>query len=212
MIQVSGWWIPYEGDFFHIKFKKVIEGEGGYQTSQRQLSFKNLRRKRTAIDVGAHVGFWSRDLAHEFERVVAIEPVSEHLECFRKNIIEPNVEIVQAAVGEMMGTCDLKFYQENSGKTHRIEGDSYPLITIDSLNLENVDYIKIDVEGFEKQVLIGAKDTIERCRPRIVIEIKRMPHLPEKTEYKAQKYLLGLGYEKIGKHSTDHFFDFKKLR
>ena len=43
--------------------------------------------------------------------------------------------------------------------------------TIDSYNFEEVDAIKIDVEGSELLVMQGAKDTIERCRPSIQVEI-----------------------------------------
>lgn len=205
MIEVNGWWLPHKSDHFVKKAKKFLPKEG-YQTGQRKISLTDLPNKRVAIDVGAHVGLWSKDLANHFERVIAIEPVTEHLECFRKNVLAENVEIIQAAVGETMGTCDLAFYKENSGKTHRIEGTTYPLITIDSLNLDIVDYIKIDVEGFEKQVLLGAKETIDRCNPRIVIEIKKMPHLHDNAEFEAQEYLLSIGYSKYGKHGTDHIF------
>jgi len=47
------------------------------------------------------------------------------------------------------------------------------MITLDSLELEIVDYVKIDCEGYENQILLGAQQTLQRCRPRIVIEDKK---------------------------------------
>lgn len=206
MIEVNGWWLPSKKDHFAVRANEFLT-KHGYQSPQRILSLKDLPNKRVAIDIGSHIGLWSKDLVKHFEKVIAIEPVTELIDCYRKNVIAENFEIIQAAVGETMGVCDLKFYKGNSGQTHRIEGDKFPLITIDSLNLNIVDYIKIDVEGFEKQVLIGAKETLERCHPRIVIEIKKLAHLGKDEEFNAQEYLLSVGYKKIGHHGADHIFD-----
>ena len=65
----------------------------------------------------------------------------------------------------------------NTGHTHvdpSSAGGNTTIVRLDSLNLQNVDYIKIDCEGFEYRVLQGAIETIKRCRPVVVIEQK--PH------------------------------------
>ena len=49
-------------------------------------------------------------------------------------------------------------------------GEEIETITIDSLNLESCDYMKIDVEGFEPLVLIGAEQTIKKFKPTILFE------------------------------------------
>ena len=55
--------------------------------------------------------------------------------------------------------------------THRpISG--VPMRTLDSFGLQNVDYIKLDVEGFELFVLEGARETLLRCRPVVTVEQK----------------------------------------
>ena len=51
--------------------------------------------------------------------------------------------------------------------------DLIPMVTIDSLNV-NCDLIQLDVEGFEENALKGAYLTIERCKPVIIIEQKRL--------------------------------------
>ena len=56
------------------------------------------------------------------------------------------------------------------GKLEIVEGDLY----ISKLNLKRVDLIKIDVEGFEKYVLLGLRDTLEKYRPFVVMEYSRV--------------------------------------
>jgi FkbM family methyltransferase len=206
MIEVNGWWMPHKGDHFVVRAKEFLT-KAGYQSPQRKLSLEKLANKRTALDVGAHVGLWSRDLVKHFEKVIAFEPIAEHRECLKKNVLDENLEIRSVALGEFIGTTDFKYYKENSGKTHRIDGDKYDIVTIDSLNLNDVDYIKIDVEGFEKQVIMGAHETIQRCHPRIVIEIKKLDHIAKGQELDAQNHLLSIGYKKFGFHGADHIFD-----
>jgi FkbM family methyltransferase len=53
-------------------------------------------------------------------------------------------------------------------------GETVPLATIDSLGLQRCDFMKIDVEGMELDVLQGAKSTVERFRPRLYIENDHM--------------------------------------
>ena len=57
------------------------------------------------------------------------------------------------------------------------KGESYTwagieVVTLDSLEFETVDFIKIDVEGWEPRVLRGGEQTIKRCRPNIIVECK----------------------------------------
>jgi hypothetical protein len=52
------------------------------------------------------------------------------------------------------------------GKLEIVKGDSY----VSKLNLKEIDLIKIDVEGFEKYVLLGLRNTLEKFRPSVVME------------------------------------------
>ena len=73
----------------------------------------------------------------------------------------------------------------NTGHTH-VDPDSMgqgdtQIIRLDNLNIADVDYIKIDCEGFEYRVLQGAEQTIKHCRPVVVIEQK--PHDAYSQDY-----------------------------
>lgn len=52
-------------------------------------------------------------------------------------------------------------------------GDDVEMRTLDSFQFADVDFIKVDCEGFEENVLVGACDTILRCHPTIIVEQKR---------------------------------------
>jgi hypothetical protein len=84
-----------------------------------------------------------------------------------------------------------------------------PVYTIDMFDFNEVDYIKIDVEGFEKKVLIGAANTIERCNPVIVIEQNHVV-LEGEHRYAAKEYLEGIGYASVA--VDDRGWDFVMVR
>jgi FkbM family methyltransferase len=153
-------------------------------------------RRRTALDVGAWYGPWSIALARRFDRVVAFEPnpvVAGRL----RPVLPSNVTLVPAAASDVAGTASLHAPEalgaEGVGaigpkteKTVEVE-----TVTIDSLGLDDLDFIKVDVEGHEHQALVGGLSTIERNRPTLLVELEAR-HGPVRPVFE----LLGpLGYE-----------------
>lgn len=134
----------------------------------------------TALDIGAHIGAVSVYLARKFERVVAFEAVPSTFEFLRQNTTElPNIDALNMAVGPVAGEVYFSHYAKhgqlshvagNSEETSALRIGPIPVCTIDSFNFHDVSFIKIDVEGFELPVLEGALETLERCRPLILVE------------------------------------------
>jgi hypothetical protein len=58
----------------------------------------------------------------------------------------------------------------SSGGTYVAGPGTIPLRTLDSFNLERIDLLKIDVEGYELEVLQGGAETVTRCRPVCIVE------------------------------------------
>lgn len=182
---INGISIPIGDTHFadHLRAGPLFNGRGTYQFAkiERTLATLNGRPCRVAIDVGAHVGLWTRVLAHHFGRVVALEPMPHLLPHFWHNVSDcDNVRLIEAAVSDDNGDVDLVSVTENSGNgrvraaneprgvmTYTVQG-----VCIDSLNIHDVDLIKIDVEGWELQVVKGAFKTIRQFRPVIVVEQK----------------------------------------
>lgn len=135
------------------------------------------RQRRTALDIGAHVGLWSRVLAYYFQQVIAFEPVPEHVACFHDNLADlKNVELHQIALGAVAGPVKIEITPENSGNAHigkGANGITVPLERLDDLGLPpSIDFIKIDVEGFEEAVIRGGEQLIRKQQPVMVVEQK----------------------------------------
>ncbi len=133
-----------------------------------------------AIDLGAHIGIHTLSMARKVGpkgKVIAFEPQNKIFrELFynmRLNQLPGEVILLHNAVGEeekwiQMSPAD----PYNEGGTSVGEGgDSAWMVTLDSLNLSNVSFIKMDVESYELQVLRGARKTLLRNKPAIVFEI-----------------------------------------
>ena len=85
--------------------------------------------------------------------------------------------------------------EDNFTQARRVIGDgSIPMVTIDSLGLEDVDLIKIDVEGYEMEVLKGAVQTLKNVE-YIMIELNNNTKKYGSSNLEIEKYLRKLGYK-----------------
>lgn len=131
---------------------------------------------RTAVDVGAWYGPWTQRLAAVAGSVVALEPTAALAQHLRDAF--PGVVVIEAAASDREGTADL--FVPDAGVAVGISsleaeaGTAVPvrLVTIDGLELSDVGFIKVDVEGHELPALRGAAGTIRRDRPVLLVELE----------------------------------------
>lgn len=188
MKHIDGWWFP-DGEshlptwMANPKVRMFLNGRAAYQGQKQKAAMELCTQFRTAVDVGGHVGLHSFNLAHAFDHVRVFEPVAAHCECFVKNTAElTNIHLHQCALGAEEGMVNIRTEPTSSGDS-RIDGvGDIPMRTLDSFDLQEVDYLKIDCEGAELFVLRGAEATIVRFKPVIMVE-QKPGH--------AQKYGLG---------------------
>jgi FkbM family methyltransferase len=180
MFQHQGIWLPDGEKHFPewmTNHGELVDGKGTYQIKKCRAALRYVRNWRTAVDVGAHVGLWSMQLARRFQLVQAFEPVRAFRDCFRHNLAGVlNAHLMPYALGSRPGWVSMRIDPADSGGTHvdpRGTGD-VQLHTIDGLSLEAVDFIKIDCEGYEHHVVEGARETLMRCKPCVIVEQK--PH------------------------------------
>lgn len=154
--------------------EEVIGGRASYQYHKLTAALSFVRGFRTAVDVGAHCGLWSMFLAQRFSKLHAWEPISLHRKCFGLNVVEGDVTLHAAALGAEEGFCSMTTTQGSSGDSwvQASPSGEVPIEVLDSYNLRDVDFIKLDCEGYEFFALRGAEETLRRCRPVICVEQK----------------------------------------
>jgi len=185
-----------------------------YQASKYDYASKFCKEKAVAIDVGAHIGLWSFLMAHQFERVVCFEPMPEHAECWRANMkFYSNCELHECALGETGGNVKLATYTpDSSGDTRIAAGETggtlmYTLDDfVERLELPRVDFLKIDCEGYELFVLRGARETLIKHKPVVVVEQKgEMCEIYGAEKLAAVEFLKDLGAVQLGAEGGDYF-------
>ena len=177
-------------------------------------SFKNP--KKDAVDVGVYRGIYSYKLSKEFKHVYSFEPNPLIYPYLKKNLtkIIKNMSLQNLAISDNNGEINLKIpsrrksifktnYEElyklgcatihkqnkiqnyNSFKVKKIKLD-------DILKNKDISFIKIDVEGHEKEVINGSKNIIINNRPTLLVEIEeRHSNYPVNETI---KFINNLGY------------------
>jgi FkbM family methyltransferase len=152
---------------------------GVAEAYEPRLSALLQERWGTVVDVGANIGFITVRAARAARRVIAIEPHPVRFRYLKRNVALnglTNVLCINCAVGRAEGEIGLYDVDPTLGprpldvSTTPGRGKCYhvPLRTLDSL-VQEADLVKIDVEGYEAEVLRGATDLLA-SGPRLVIE------------------------------------------
>lgn len=212
--EVNGRWglCKFFGKDEYVGRSMYYYGEYGPEETEMILSLA----KGTCLDIGANIGVISQALLANGFNVHAFEPQPEVFKLLSENTI--GVTSYNVAVGSEAGVARMpKVYYSAKGNfgglslnTESMYGSyEVPIVTIDSYGFEDVGFIKIDVEGYEHEVLIGATETINRCRPILYIEDDRTA-----KSAKLREYVRSLGYT-IEEHQPalyreDNFFGLKR--
>ena len=165
MPEANSFWVLY-GQHTEPTY---LEDAGNGQQLQRDAALEYVKQWRVCLDIGSNIGQWTRPLARRFESVVCFEPNPNFRECFNKNIYENNVVIWPVGLSDKEHKAKQGF---NSTVLQNKEGE-IDCRTLDSFGLTNVDFVKIDVDGFEIPLLNGAKQTLIKNNPVINIEMKK---------------------------------------
>ena len=174
MKQVKGWWLPDTDTDFD---RWILDGD--YQKEHRDGILNFLKTQgvefNNCLDVGAHVGFWLKDLQKTFKMVYAFEPISDVRECLKKNVEKDNYLLFDFGLGDKNEKVMVNYIPEETGNTYVSDHGNreIQIRRLDELKLPKIDYIKIDAEGYEIKVLQGAEGLITRDEPYIHVEVKQ---------------------------------------
>lgn len=190
--QVPGGWI-----YLNIRESSMMldRALGCYEPEKHAALRHFLRPGMTFVDVGCNKGDFAlaaASLVGESGRVLAFEPAPENCRWIRRSV-ERNryitIDLEEFALGDRDCTSQLHL-GETSGSHTLLDGQlprergviETPTRRLDDVvDLRLPDAIKIDVEGFELQVLAGAREVLRR-NPEIVVFLDVHPHLGVKTE------------------------------
>jgi FkbM family methyltransferase len=155
------------------------------------LFTRHLRAGQVAIDIGAHTGGHTFAMAEAIApggRVIAIEPLARCCDAIRARLRAERarwgdtIEVHRLALADYEGESEFCHAIDNPGYSGlkpraydtptRVEKVAVRVTTLDALarDLSRVDYIKIDAEGGEYHIVLGAAKTLERHRPLVTFE------------------------------------------
>lgn len=179
MIEFDKWHMPDGENHLPQWMQTVnrrIDGRLTYQYGKYEAALKYTKQTRLAIDIGAHIGLWTFYMARDFDHVAAFEPNPPHQECWYKNMDNIfNAQLFEMALGEAPGHVQMETRTIGSSGDTQIKPNaagSVTMETLDSFDLQDVDFIKIDCEGYEDFILRGAMKTLMRCKPCVIVEQK----------------------------------------
>jgi len=161
---------------------------GKYEPYLSRLMLEQIKEGDVVIDVGANIGYYSMLFSKkvgEKGRIYAFEPDKTNYEILVKNIREnklKNVKVIKGALGSKNSIKTMFKSADNLGD-HRLFSDKLAISGYEKIKVYNLDnylkkrkekrkinLIKIDTQGWEPEVMLGAKKTIEKFRPTIFFE------------------------------------------
>jgi FkbM family methyltransferase len=162
---------------------------GKYEKYETAILLKQLNINSIAVDVGANIGYYTLQMAKKAKKVYAIEPDKKCFEILKKNVKENNlnnVVLINKAASDKKEKKYLIRDEKNQGNS-KIKPTSNPSLdkegntnnwdlimaeTLDNIliNEQYISLIKVDTQGWEPEVIKGAKKTIKRDEPILFLE------------------------------------------
>lgn len=176
---------------YYLPTRDVVQwfDQGGGSAEQALIEWARetfAHSGKAFVDVGAHVGSWTLNLASSFAQTFAFEAQRATFELLERGIrdmpprIAPTIQARHCAIGAAPGKATLRVISADGGGSSVAElpTNIEPLATecvrvrtLDEFELRNVGLIKIDVEGSEEDVLRGAVRTLAKSgRPPVLFE------------------------------------------
>lgn len=159
-------------------------------------------RPGIVVDIGAFIG----DSTAWFKgrETIAFEPQRDAFVCLQHNLPGCWCIPFPAGNGELVNVAFAE--GGNMGGRGTSQGNQARTIRLDDLELDNVAFLKIDVEGWEPNVLAGAVQTIERCRPLVMVEFNKAGLSPNGFNYgDITKYFMGWNWIEVYRYGTDQW-------
>jgi FkbM family methyltransferase len=190
----------YEKEFVRFMDTIMVEGPYGYIDGSFDVTVK---AGDVVIDAGAWIGDFSAYAAVKGAICYAFEPTKDTFDWLcRTKDLNKNIIPVPQGLGDVTSEVQISISENNSGSNTLVlntEGnedkrvyyssditETIKITTLDSFveshHLSKVDFIKSDIEGYERNLLLGAKNTLKRFAPKLAICTYHLPDDPQVLE------------------------------
>jgi len=178
-----------------------------------KLLSKELKKGMTCLDVGGNIGYYTlleSNIVGNDGKVIAIEPSPPNFKHLKKNLSiqdAKNVDAYNFAAGDVDGEVNFLIYRESNGSFTIPDGETTDLpgelikvpakrmdTFLNELNIEHVDFVRMDVEGYEHHIIEGMKNIIKNSKPMFQIEV-HVTLLGKEGTKKFLKEFQDYGYE-----------------
>jgi FkbM family methyltransferase len=201
--KINGFWVPSND----IHREQWLDGAKLMQNKciTKFLEYCDTQHKtfRTVLDIGAWCGTWSKLMEPYAKKVIAFEPDRIHFECLQKNCTI-NCIPRREAVGNEVKNVSLTKNDFTQQKRVAGEGD-ISMVRIDDFDYQDVDLIKIDVEGYELEVLKGAQNTLQKIE-YLMIELNGNTEKYGSSNKECIDFILAQGFKLLMKVWPDKIF------
>ena len=167
------------------KLIKLLVRREGFEIPMTRMFATLIRPDFQILDVGANIGCTSLLFSDLGRQVVAFEPLSRTFELLQKNVSlsnKDNIKTLELALGDENKEAKIHFLDTNRSTAFildRTERDDSKTAVIKvkrlddlfpDIGIDRLDFMKLDVEGYELRVLKGAEKTIAQYRPIVQME------------------------------------------
>ena len=203
-----------------IKFKILLDRKNGtvdetlflygfIEEEILNLIKKYSDKKDVFLDIGANIGLHSLFCSNLFKKVYSFEPIPRLYEQFKKSIEMNNIKNIEAYnygcsdkneqkiiyenYKNVGGSSLIDIYGSDTDKKEKIK-----LIRLDNfLYNKKIDFVKIDVEGYELFVLKGMKNILKKYKPKVVLEFSffTMQQIDKKMSFELLEFLKKMDYD-----------------
>ena len=170
-------------------YRRRIAAEARAGEPELAVLHELVRRGGTAVDIGANQGIFAFALSGIADRVVCFEPNPDYAG-FARWMLRGRAVVHRLALADKPGRGTFYVPHADDGMVLHLAGSlkrahtqfatiatyEVEIGTLDGLGLTDVRFIKADVEGSEREVLEGARQTIARDRPVILLELLSGTH------------------------------------
>lgn len=230
LVEVNNYNNSTNGKFYiydNCEISKTLENNNIWEPHIHNIFDQYINKESIVLEAGCHIGSHTIKLGMISKKVYAFEPMPKSNFLLEMNIEINNLKnIILSNKGlsninkitsfdwipdgnpGSSGLSDNPMGRPNYYKEITENKIFVELISIDSLNLDKIDFIKIDVEGYEELVIDGAIETIKKFKPIIVLESWYNHYGGINFEFTKNKFikLLNFGYKLYNIKGPDYIF------